>query len=261
MAACAASTSCGTGARVAQWGDAERPQAGERATWRTWRLVACLSVPSASLKRRASCTTRTRARLRLLSQDAPGRDGEGGREGGVEGGRLGACSMPVQSFSCCACCSACSCSPRTCGEKANTRARGRGEGGGSWVLRKEGGGYAKDAPATLPVARGSHPTSLRVPAWWWRRTAKAAPASTCCSARARRAPRVALFGAARRPLPRGRAGQAPAPAPCGASPAHDAAPPSGPPSAASAPWAATGGAASTAWPGRSTAEACRAGTA
>ena len=48
--------------------------------------MACLSVPSASLKRRASCTTRTRARLSLLSQDAPGRGGEGGREGCVEGG-------------------------------------------------------------------------------------------------------------------------------------------------------------------------------
>ena len=28
MAACAASTSCGTGARVAQWGDAERAATG-----------------------------------------------------------------------------------------------------------------------------------------------------------------------------------------------------------------------------------------
>ena len=64
-----------------------RPQAGVRATWRTWRLVACLSVPSASLKRRASCTTtRTHARLRSHSQHASGRGGEGGREG-ARGGR------------------------------------------------------------------------------------------------------------------------------------------------------------------------------
>ena len=63
------------------------PQAGVRATWRTWRLVACLSVPSASLKRRASCTTtRTHARLRSHSQHASGRGGEGGREG-ARGGR------------------------------------------------------------------------------------------------------------------------------------------------------------------------------